>query len=133
MMGYHFPCQCDVDYIGRSIQKLEDRIKQHVPWELLRRPYNTTSCSSQVQETAIGDKLAHHCIRRTNHSDDCFSVLLNHRSKQHINFLEAIELFSYITLPCAGREDNLRSFVYLGSLVGIPAVEFFLTTRITVI
>ena len=28
---YQFSCHCDIRYVGRTSQKLQDRIKQHVP------------------------------------------------------------------------------------------------------
>ena len=57
MYVYKFQCQCNADYIVWTIQSLEVRVKQHVPRELLRQSKNTTSVSSQVQESAIGDHL----------------------------------------------------------------------------
>ena len=82
-MVYEFHCQCAADYIGRTIQKQEIRVEQHVPQEL-RRLQNATSESSQLQELAIGDQLADHCICRTNYSDNYFLVLCKARSKQHL-------------------------------------------------
>ena len=45
-MVYKFQCQCNANYIGRTIQRPEVRVRQHVPRDLLRRFQNTTSGSS---------------------------------------------------------------------------------------
>ena len=55
-------CQSDADYIGRTFQRLKIRVEQLLPPELSKRPQNTTSGSSQLQKSAIGDHLANHYI-----------------------------------------------------------------------
>ena len=104
-MVYKFQCQCDADYIGKTIQRLEVRVKPHVPRELLRYPQNATSKSSQLQELAIADQLADHNICRDKYTDDCFSVLCKARSKQHLAFSEAIAITLYCPTLCRQRRQ----------------------------
>ena len=99
-MVYKFQCQCDGDYTGRTIQRLEVWVMQHVPWELLRQPQNSLSGSTQIQESTIGDYLVDHYICRTTYSDGCFSVLYNTSSKQYLSFLEAIAFMLYCLNLC---------------------------------
>ena len=47
-MVYKFQCQNDAGYIGRTTQRQEIRVEQHVTRELLRRSQETTSGFSQA-------------------------------------------------------------------------------------
>ena len=38
---YEYKCHCDSRYIGRTSQRLEDPIKQHVPKRLIQRHFNS--------------------------------------------------------------------------------------------
>ena len=117
-MVYKFQCQCDVDYIGRTIQRLEVQVKQYIPWKLKRQPQSTTSKSSHVLECAIDNHLSEHYKCRSDFLVDHFSVLYKARSKKLLAFLEAIAITLYY-LRCAGKENNLIFFICLENWVGI--------------
>ena len=34
---YEFSCRCEAQYVGRTTQRLEDRIKQHVPTRIRKK------------------------------------------------------------------------------------------------
>ena len=69
-------------YIGRTIQRLEIRVKSQVSRELLRRSQSTTSGFSPAQESVIGDHQWNHYICRIKYSDDRFFVLYKAWSKK---------------------------------------------------
>ena len=99
-MIYKFQCQCDADNIGRTIQRLEIQVQQHIPWELLRWSQNDTSKSSLIQESAIGNHFSSHYICRTNYTKDHFSVC-----KKHLAILEAMAIALLYPSLCKQRRQ----------------------------
>ena len=102
LMVYKFTCQCDADYIGRTIQRLEVRVGQHVPRAI--RQHNLTSTSGQLhaQESTIGEHILDHQVCREKYSDESFSVLHKARNKHHLMALEAISILIYRPSLCRG-------------------------------
>ena len=113
---YEYKCHCDSRYVGRTAQRLQDRIKQHVPKSLrqhttsqrvqpnraCKRKQPTPECDS-----AIGQHLLENNQCAANYNDDQFSILDTARSPFHLSLLEA----SYIKV----RRPNLckqKEFVY---------------------
>ena len=113
---YEYKCHCDSQYVGRTAQRLQDRIKQHVPkWlrqhtasqrvqpnQACKRKQPTPECDS-----AIGQHLLENDQCVTNYNDDQSSILDTARSPFHLSLLEA----SYIKV----RRPNLckqKKFVY---------------------
>ena len=73
---YEFTCQCDSGYVGRTTQRLEDRIKQHVPSNIRNKTHPQReqppwSCKSQITtktcDSAIGQHLLENpdCAKKT--------------------------------------------------------------------
>ena len=89
MLIYRFVCRCSSTFIGRTCQRLEVRIGQHVPRVILSKG-RWTSGRSQAVDSAIGEHLLTINTCRTSYEDDCFSVLHRARDKIHLNVLEAI-------------------------------------------
>ena len=85
---YKFNCRCNSTYIGMTYQRLEVRVRQHIPTSLLSG--RLTSGHSQATDSAIGKDLLTINNCRTRYEDDCFSVLHRTRNKSHLKFLEAI-------------------------------------------
>ena len=92
MLIYKFVCRCSLKYIGRTCQRLEVRIRQHVPRVILTKG-RQISRHSQEMDSAIGEHLLTINSCRISYEDDCFSVLDRTGDKIHLNVLEAI----YIT------------------------------------
>ena len=81
---YEYKCHCDSRYVGRTVQRLQDRIKQHVPKWLRQQ-----TASQRVQpnrackrkqltpecESAIGQHLLENDQCAANYNDDQFSIL----------------------------------------------------------
>ena len=105
---YECKCHCDSRYVGRTAQRLQDRIKQHVPKWLRQhtasqrvQPNRTCKRKQPTPEcdSAIGQHLLENDQCAANYNDDQFSFLDTARSPFHLGLLEA----SYIKV----RRPNL--------------------------
>ena len=81
---YEFSCRYDARYVGRTSEKLADRLKQHVPTSI--RTKNTTireraphisknSNSKMKSDSAIGQHLIKNPECTKTYSDDNFGLL----------------------------------------------------------
>ena len=92
---YEYKCHCDSRYVGRTSQRLQDRIKQHVPqWlrQQLTRPRRSQphrSCKRTDTkpdcDSAIGQHLLDNDRCALNYDDKRFSILAAARSSFHLN------------------------------------------------
>ena len=110
---YQFVCHCDSRYVGHTSQRLEERIKQHIPKSVTNpptphirqsvpRPGKDTS-PRQFHESAIGQHLANaQCALHYN--KDKFSVLARARTPFHLSALEATFIKSLNPLLCKQKE-----------------------------
>lgn len=95
---YKFTCRCEAVYVGRTSQRLEDRIKQHVPKCLLSflessrsgnqlsLPQNTLS---RLGRSAIGQHFLDSPACAKDFSFDQFSILERARNTFQLHVLEA--------------------------------------------
>ena len=103
MVIYEYVCHCDSRYVGRTTQKLQERIKQHVPKAIRQKtsqptrtqPNRKCKAKSKTQfepesDSAIGQHLleSNQCAR--NYSDSQFKILTTARSQFHLSLLEAV-------------------------------------------
>ena len=99
---YQFLCHCDSRYVGRTSQRLEERIKQHVPKHIRNqqpsqdRTNLSRSCKSKnldithvVYDSAIGQHLADNPTCAANYTNDRFVVIARARTSFHLSALEA--------------------------------------------
>ena len=111
-------CHCDSRYVGRTSQRLEERIKQHVPKSITnpRTSANSQSLSrscknnirpQQFHESAIGQHLLDNAQCALHYSNEKFSILARGRSSFHLSALEATFIKSLNPLLCKQKE-----FVY---------------------
>ena len=114
---YEFSCHCDSRYVGRTSQRLQDRIKQHVPKSVRtgqvsqdRKAFNR-SCKltnhEPICDSAIGQHLLTNQSRALHYSDDRFSILSKGRSAFHLSALEAT--YIKVSRPILCRQ---KEFVY---------------------
>ena len=94
---YEFSCRCEARYVGRTAQRLADRIKQHVPTSI--RTKNTTireqpsrmcknSNSKMKCDSALGQHLINNPECAKTYSDDNFRIIGQARSSFHLSVLE---------------------------------------------
>ena len=116
---YEIKCHCDSRYVGRTSQRLEERIKQHVPRSIanpeatcsrsrLSRSCKTNTPASQhFHESAIGQHLLDNTQCALHCSSGKFSILARGRSSFHLSALEATYIKSLNPVLCKQKE-----FVY---------------------
>ena len=122
MLIYRFTCRCSSTYICRTCQRLEARIRQHIPKVILSKGQQTSG-HSQAMDSAIGEHLLTINSCRINYEDNCFSVLHRARDKIHLKVLEAI--YVAVSLPplCTLKHSYFENFWgTVGDLI------FFLTS-----
>ena len=112
---YQFLCHCDSRYVGRTSQRLEERIKQHVPRSIanpptsvnrqsLSRSCKTNTRPQQFYESAIGQHLLDNAQCALHYSNEKFSILARGRSSFYLSALEATFIKSLNPLLCKQKE-----------------------------
>ena len=86
---YSFRCTCSLQYIGRTGQRLDARIKQHVPTKIQLGNY----FADHINNT-YGSAIAEHLINKrdcvSTYSADLFTILSRSHSDVHLKVLETI-------------------------------------------
>ena len=98
---YEFRCSCGLAYIGKTIQRLSERIKQHVPNKLL---LPKPALQSIKADSAITKHLKENprCISEQLRSN--FTVLSQARTKAHLDVLEALFIRSQLPELCSQKD-----------------------------
>ena len=106
-------------YVGRTSQRLQQRITQHVPksvrgvhtfqdrTSLARSCKPIKSLNTEISSSAIGQHLLHNQLCAQNYSDDKFSILAHGRTAFHLLTLEATYIKTSKPNLCKQKE-----FVY---------------------
>ena len=97
-------------YIGCTFQRLEVRIRQHVPRGILNKG-RLISRQSQAMDLAIGEHLLAINSCRTNYQVDCFSVLHRARDKVQLNILEVIYIAIDRPSLCRQRSSHILNIL----------------------
>ena len=96
---YEFSCRCEARYVGRTTQRLADRIKQHVPTSIRKKsstvreqpPRMCKNISSKINcESAIGQHLITNPECAKTYTDDNFRIIGQARSSFHLGVLESV-------------------------------------------
>ena len=123
---YHFECrQCGSRYVGRTAQRLEDRITQHVPKHILDavnepnrkrrgRPPKKRDNPAEGYQSAIACHLAANtaCCRSYAVSD--FTILARCRSDHHLSVLEA--MYIHVLSPVLCKQKSFVTSLTLFNL-----------------
>lgn len=100
---YSFNCGCGSNYIGRTSQRLDCRIRQHVPLRVL----NPDAHKSQLVNT-YGSAITEHLINcrdcAMNFSPDCFFVLSSSHSPFHFRALKSLYIRSREPSLCKQKD-----------------------------
>ena len=95
---YEYKCECDARYVGRTSQRLSDRIKQHVPHSIRNKitpsrqqPKRDCRRNSSVScDSAIGKHLLCNTHCADSYSDDNFRILRKCRSLFQLRVMESV-------------------------------------------
>ena len=116
---YQFSCHCDSRYVGRTSQRLQDRIKQHVPKSIrscsssqkrllptrrCKSPTQTNNTQSLASDSAIGLHLLQNPTCAQHYDDSRFSILAQGRSPFHLSALEATFIKTSNPAHCRQKE-----------------------------
>ena len=110
---YEFKCQCDSGYVGRTTQRLEDRIKQHVPSSIRnksrpQREQPPRSCRSKIKTKTCDSAIVQHLLENPdcakNYNGDMFRIIGKARSSFHLAVLESIYISTKKPLLCRQKE-----------------------------
>ena len=113
---YQFVCHCDSRYVGRTSQRLEKRIKQHVPRSIANLPAspNRQSLSrfckvntrpQQFHESSIGQHLLDNAQCALYYSNEKFSILA--RVALLFTFLLLKRLSLNLSIPfCVSKKNS---------------------------
>ena len=118
-MIYQFSCHCDSRYVGRTSQRLQDRIKQHVPKSICpcsssqkcllpaRRCKSSTQTNTQslASDSVVGLHLLQNPTCAQHYDDSRFSILAQGCSPFHLSALEAIFIK---TNPALCRQKRIQ-------------------------
>ena len=129
---YQFSCHCDSRYVGRTSQRLQDRIKQHVPKSICygtsspKRDLRFCKCkyssksTTQIQSLTHDSAIALHHLRNPTYAqhydDSTFSALAKGRSPFHLSALEATFIKTSNPILCRQKE-----FVYNLKILHVSA------------
>ena len=107
---YQFTCSCGHTYVGRTSQRLSERVKQHLPDGLFkerRRPVAIKQSDSAITKHLKANPA---CIREELRAIDSavgFKILAQARSQFHLNTLEA--LFIQLLVPeLCNQKEHVR-------------------------
>ena len=118
-IAYQFLFPCDSLYVGRSSQRLQQRIKQHVPKTILQehisqdRSTLARSCKpirsfkAETSVSAIGQHLLQNPTCTREYNDNKFSILTRGRTSFHLPTTEATYIQTSKPNLC-----KLKEFVY---------------------
>ena len=113
---YQFECRhCECRYVGRTAQRLMDRIKQHVPKHLIEpeasdAPKKRRGRPPKKREPGEGYSSAIACHFSANkecaraYSEQTFSVLAYARNTEHLGVLEAMYIHALDPVLCRQKQ-----------------------------
>ena len=110
---YEFSCRCEARYVGRTMQRLADRIKQHVPTSIRTKSTITreqsprmckSSSSKMKSDSAIGQHLIANPECAKTYSDDNFRIIGQARSSFHLGALKSVYIKTQNPVLCKQKE-----------------------------
>ena len=110
---YEFSCRCDARYVGRTKQRLADRIKQHVPTSIRKKSYVTREQPSRICknnkfkincESVVGQNLIANPVCAKTYIDDNFRIIGQARSSFHLSVLESVYIKTQDPVLCRQKE-----------------------------
>ena len=110
---YEFSCRCEARYVGRTTQRLADRIKHHVPTSI-RKKSNTVreqpprlckNNNSKINcDSAIGQHLLMNPECAKTYTDDNFRIIGQARSSFHLSVLESVYIKIQNPILCKQKD-----------------------------
>ena len=91
MVVYQYVCRCDCRYVGRTSQRPQDRIKQHIPKAIRNQtqPDRDLFQSNHTSTSTIGQHLLNNEKCASYYDDNQFFILTKARTLFYLSTLEA--------------------------------------------
>ena len=86
---YLFKCRCDKRYVGKTTQRLEARIAQHIPASLTRKRSDGSNQDAKTT-SAIGEHLVKNAACLDSYNQSMFSIICTARTTSSLHVLEAL-------------------------------------------
>ena len=112
-VAYEFSCRCEARYVGRTTQRLTDRIKQHVPTSI-RKKSNTVReqippiCKKNNSKINCDSGIGQHPIANPEcakiYTDDNFRIIGQARSSFHLSVLASVYIKTRSPVLCRRKE-----------------------------
>ena len=92
MVVYQYMCRCDCRYVGRTSQRLQDRIKQHIPKAIRNQiqPDHDLFQPNPTSTLAIGQHIPINEKGASCYDENQFSILAKGRTLFNLPILETI-------------------------------------------
>ena len=100
---YSFRCTCGLQYIGRTGQRLDARVKQHVPTKIRLGNYFADHINN-MYGSAIAEHLRNNRECTSTYSADLFTILSWSQSDFHFKVFETLYILTHKPSLCKHRE-----------------------------
>ena len=114
MVVHQYVCRCDCRYVGRTSQRLHDRIAQHIPKSIRNKSIPsktlpTRDCKTKIStihncDSAIGLHLLQNDACAQSYNDQQFSILAKAQTPFHLDALEATYITIHQPVLCRHKE-----------------------------
>ena len=110
---YEFLCRCEARYVGRTTQRLADRIKQHVHTTIrtkrnIIREQPPSMCKNSNSKMKSDSAIEQHLIKNPEcaktYSDDNFRTKGQAKSSFHLSVLESVYIKTQNPVLCKQKE-----------------------------
>ena len=108
---YLFKCSCDSSYVGRTSQRLEDRIEQHVPKSVRRILTSGRRHVAVSAQSAIAQHLLENTDCGKQYSPAMFTIITGGRNSFNLQVLESLHITTAKPPLCKQKQ-----FVYISIL-----------------
>ena len=100
---FSFRCTCGLQYIGRTGQRLDARVKQHAPTKIWLENYFADHINN-TYGFAIAEYLIDNCEYASTYSADLFTILSRSHSDFYLKVLETIYILTHKPSLCKQRQ-----------------------------
>ena len=109
---YTFKCSCDSSYVGRTSQRLEDRIEQHVPKSVRNILASGRRHVAVSAQSAISQHLLENDDCGKQYSPAMFTIITRGRNPFHLQVLESLHITTKKPPLCKQKQFVYSSILF---------------------
>ena len=99
---YKFTCHCESAYVGRTGKRLHQRIREHVPGNVM----------TAKKKSSIGEHLAKNPECYENYNDDRFQLVTRARNKNQLKVLESLFISRQNPILCVQKKGVYSTILF---------------------